>query len=147
MSVKGTEFLKGLRSFKIQQLLWWRRWLCSSNEDSTFALVQELSSFMPRPRPISRGRIYSVSGRWPHILRFNKVSGDSQGLRGANLKIWGHCWARWNFFEIRPFEKGRSLVLPIPRGLEQSRFSGPSAVEAKFFPVIFANLSEHELPS
>jgi hypothetical protein len=38
-------------------------------------------------------------------LRFNKVMGDSQGHRGANLKIWGHCGARWNFFLRYGLEK------------------------------------------
>jgi hypothetical protein len=70
-----------------------------------FAIVRELRSLNARPRPISQGRIYCVRGRWPHILRFSKVTGDSQGHRGANLKIWGHYGARWNFFLRYGLEK------------------------------------------
>ena len=44
-------------------------------------------------------------------------------MAGRNLKILGHCRARWNFFEIRPFEKGRALALLALMGLEQGRIS------------------------
>ena len=45
-------------------------------------------------------------------------------MAGRNLKILGHCGARWNFFEIRPFEEGRSLAILALMDLEQGRVSG-----------------------
>jgi hypothetical protein len=42
-------------------------------------------------------------------------------MAGRNLKILGHGEVRWNFFQMRPFEKGRSLILLASIGLEQSR--------------------------
>jgi hypothetical protein len=94
--------------------------------------IKELRSWSLRPRPFSKGRIYCLSGRCANILRFNKVTGDSQGLRGANLKILGHCEVRWNFVQIRPLEKGRSLIPLAPMRLEQSRgLSGPPARRAR----------------
>ena len=56
------------------------------------------------------------------------MMGDSQGLRNANLKILGHGEVWWNFFEIRPFEKGRSLILRALMGLRRSRSQRPLGV-------------------
>jgi hypothetical protein len=63
-----------------------------------FMASREGGSCGLRLPPFSQGRIYYVRGRGPNFLRFNKVMGDSQGLRGANLKILGHGEDRWNLF-------------------------------------------------
>ena len=49
------------------------------------------------------------------------MMGDSQGHRGVNSKYGITAEAGGIFFEIRPFEKGRGLVLLDPMGLEQSQ--------------------------
>ena len=79
--------------------------LYSWNAGLMSSLVK-VCSFRLRPWPFSQGRIYCVRGRWPHILRFNKVMADSQGLRGPNLKIWCHGEVRWYSFWDTAFRKG-----------------------------------------
>lgn len=83
----------------------------------------KLRPFMPRPRPISQGRIYCIHGVTAGpggILRARSAPLSPRPSGGSPV-----------FFEIRPFEKGRSLVLLTPRGLEQTRLSGPSARGSK----------------
>jgi hypothetical protein len=65
---------------------------------------------MTRPRPISQGHIYKSEGEVTQYLGFKEWAADSQKLTGVNPKYWVTAIPGGIFFEIWPFEKGRTLT-------------------------------------